>query len=137
MDLNKYDSKAAATKGAFLHLEYEGKKLMTEEGEPIGMTMLGSDSPEYQQHMYKQSDARIAKASVTRRGRIKNVKTEATAQDGIELNARVTTELHHIVVEDVEIECTFENVVKLLNRFPWISEQADDFVNERSNFLGE
>ena len=90
MDLKKkYDSVAAAEQGAFLHLQYEGKKLYTEgeDKKPIGMILLGRDASSYRDHQKKQTDRRVDQVRISKGGKMKGVKAEATERDAIELTA--------------------------------------------------
>jgi len=135
MDLSKFDTVKAATQGAFLHLEFDGKLLYDEKThEPVGLFCLGSDSQAYQNSKHKQQDSRIGRARIGRGGRMKNIKAEETDYEALQLVAGVVTGLRCIESSGVPLEFSYDNVVALFERFPWILEQADEFIHDRSNF---
>ena len=142
MELNRFDTKDTPR---FLHLEGpNGELLYREEGgntdeDRVGILLIGSDSREYQKLQHRLQDERIGKVRLTKRGQVRNVSSSAAAQDGIELIARCTKGFQNVVVDGEQFpnEPGTQKVVSFYNRFPWILDQADEFIHDRSNFLGE
>lgn len=139
MDLSQFDTAAKAAEGKFLHLEAPDstKVLKTPEGKPIGLTLIGADSKEYQRHRHKAIDARASRTRIGTRGKIKNFSSEESENEDVVLLAHAVKGFTNITVDGKAWEFSFDNAVALFERFPWIRSQADEFVHDRNVFLGE
>lgn len=138
MDLNKY--KQTATQTAFLHLDDPtGNPLYAIEDDPLsgdaGIDLISSDSKEYQKLQHKQQDKRLDKVRI-RGGKVRNISARGAEEDATELLARCFVKIHHFELDGQPLENSVENALRLLEQ-PWIREQVDDFIHDRSNFLGE
>lgn len=139
MDLNKYAQAAVQT--AFLHLDGpDGEPLYAIEDDPksgkAGIDLISADSKEYQKLQHKHQDKRLDKVRI-RGGKVRNNITAAGAEaDATELMASCFVKIHHFELEGNPLESSFENALLLLDQ-PWIREQVDEFVHDRSNYLGE
>jgi hypothetical protein len=140
IDLSSLDTKESSERGAVLELRHP------ETGKELGIkiTLAGADSTLFVKASNKIAAAR-ANANMTparmkrmRQGRPMEVSEEDMEdqrQDAIKLLASVTLAWEGVVIGGSEVECSHEAAISLYARFPWIREQVDTFVNERSNFL--
>jgi hypothetical protein len=55
--------------------------------------------------------------------------------DSLETLAACTLGWSGFVLNGQEPECTPENARRLYEQMPWLREQAQEFISERSNFL--
>lgn len=129
MDLSTLDVSEAASRGATMELRNPatGETLYSDGGEPVSITVLGSDSSEYRKRLRSAANGRINSR--------KKQTIEQLEQDGIGLLVAVTTGWRNIVVEGQNLEFSPEEARRLYEKYPWIREQVDEFVNERANFL--
>ena len=138
MDLANVDTIVAADEGAELQLRspVDDAVLRDEKtGEPVTVNLVGSDSKEYMKITHQIQNRRLGK----RLGRGSRVKTtaEEIEADALELLVTSTKTWKHIILDGAELPCTPDNARKLYQRFPWIREQVDEFIADRTNFLGE
>jgi hypothetical protein len=137
MDLTKFDTKAAAQAGADLHLNNPATGALLyddESGEAVAIQLLGSDSREYQAAGHRAATKRLDQAG--RSGRIKLTADELD-EERLACLLDVTTGWSYITVGGEHLECTRVNARRVYTDFPWIREQAENFVNDRGNFLGK
>jgi hypothetical protein len=132
-----FDTRAKATKGAFLHLTHPGTGVFlyekNEDGtanidKPVGLYLIGQDSTEYEQYKYqKQNKARAALKP-------QPVTAESVDNDARELMAAMTTGWENVSVNG---NTTFSKatVLELYRAEPWAYEQASMFFVDRANFL--
>lgn len=140
-DLNKFDTTAGAAQGAFLHLESpDGELLYVEDGgekKAVGFMCIGSDAPAFQKAQHKLQDRRTDNMRI-KGGKIKGLSAAQSEADATALLAMTITEYVNLPQVDGEVlTCSRENSEMLLERFPWMREQVDEFTSDRSNFLGE
>lgn len=128
MDLADLDLTAAADSGADCHLEHPvtGEPLLTDDGKPLIIRVLGADSREFRQTMSRISMKNVGKKRQT---------LEGAETNAIELLASVTTGWSNIVYNGEPLKFTPENVRKLYRERKWIREQVDVFIADRGNFL--
>lgn len=112
----------------------EGGKLALEHpvtGEALGtvITLAGIDSK-----LYRQAQREIANRRLKGR-RKKTLEMEDFENDNLELLARCTLEWNTVLLDGAELPCTRENARKFYDRFPWVREQVEAYVNDRNNFL--
>lgn len=138
MDLSSLDTTVAAEEGAELQLRnpVDDSVLRDEKTQdPVSITLVGTDAKEYMKITHAIQNRRLGKR-LGKGGRAKLTAEELEA-DGLELLVASTKSWKHIVVDGQELPCNEKNVRMLYQRFPWIKEQVDEFIADRSNFLGE
>lgn len=127
-DLARMSLRAAADKGAVLHLKDPATNDPLFDGdEPVTITLLGANS-----------QAMIDKAKEIERRRVEG-ETIDDAQAGAEQLAALTVAWSGISVNsDKPLECTFENAVKIYldPHTEWVVEQIGPFCRSRRNFVG-
>ena len=129
MDLNQLDTVSAANEGAKLELrDAQGSPSLKDDGAPVTITLLGKDSDVFVKQQNAVTNRRLAAGT-----RLK-LTSEAIQADGTALLAKCTIGWDGIVVDGESLACTYENALKLYNRFPIIREQVDEFIGERGNF---
>lgn len=137
MNLAAYDTVAASDRGADLELILpNGKPILDEKtGKPWTIKLMGVDSRQYQDSQHKVANRRINRRSRTRKG----LSAEELDSDQLEVLLDVTSSWFGIQLgpNDPPLEFTRENARLVYTRFPWIRDQAEDFIGERSNYLGE
>ena len=102
----------------------------------IIINVLGKDSDEFQKISRAQSKKRMAK--MTKGGfRVQNMTPppEEIEADGLELLAKCTKHWSGVVIDSKEIEFSYDNVLMIYERFPWIKEQIDTAIGDRANFI--
>ena len=131
MDLSNFDTKAGATRGAWLHLVApNGQLLYADEADengkyhkPMRIQLLGTDSDEF------QAGAK----------RLAGGKQKPTAGNDEEkmytLLAAVTKGWENIILNGAELEYTKENVKGLYRDYPFIFDQVFEFIQDRTAFL--
>ena len=133
MDLANLDVKAAADEGATLHLEHPttGELLFAddEKKKPMTIKLVGTDS-----QIYNDILQRRARKQVNKR-RPDKIDVAEARRKGTELLARCTLSWNNILNGGKNTKHSYEAAVKLYEEFPWIREQVDRFVGDRSNFL--
>lgn len=140
MDLTKLDVQEGAERGAFLHLMhpttfeplYHGDDEQTKE--PVGIWMLGHDAKEVQKAEHRVTNTRYKRAVKTG-GRIIRT-SEMTDHEQLEVLVVATIRFQHIDLGEGEIEHSEKTARDLFSSHRWVREQADDFVTDRSHFLG-
>jgi len=55
--------------------------------------------------------------------------------DSLDLLAACTLGWSGFVVDGSELECNTENARRLYRQFPWLREQAQQYIDDRANFL--
>ena len=55
--------------------------------------------------------------------------------EGIEVLAACTLGWKGVVVDGAPLPCSRDNAIMLYTRFPWLREQVDQFVSDRSVYL--
>jgi hypothetical protein len=128
MDLGKFDIGAASERGAEMQLEnpITFEPLVTDDGKPISLRLVGSDSGEYRAALTRIN----AKAKPGR----KNTLAQAEAR-AVELLAACVKGWTGIIWNDEPLKFTAENVQMVLTERGWVKEQVDNFVHDRANFL--
>lgn len=145
MDFSKFDTKTASDRGRFLHLTSPetGEKLYDETltdpetGSKVGLWIYGPTSERYKAQDKKMRDAKMERLRIKRGGRIKGL--SGGEDDDRRLYASLVFKTVGISwgtldgVQEVDVEA----VEKLFDRFPFIEDQAKDFVDEDANWMGE
>lgn len=100
--------------------------------EPVTLMLIGMDSADVQQKRKALGDRRVNALGQ----RKMMISADDLENDNMELLTACTKEWKHIVYNQKELPCTPENVKLIYTECPWIREQAEMFVNNRANFLG-
>lgn len=141
MSLSKYDTRRASDEGRFLHLEFDGRKLLTEDDGPdgkpkqMGLMVKGSNSSDFRRREKDLQAQRQERVRLKKGGRIGGLDDMQSAQR--ELYAAMVTEYVNLGDEWDGLDPTLQNTLLLFERFPWVEEQVIDFVENEANFLGE
>lgn len=129
--LPQFDTAAIADEGAVMTLyrEDNGAVALDKDGKPITITLLGSDSAVYRKAQNKNLNRRLAKRNV-------KLSAEELQAESIETLAACTVAWSGFFDKAGQpIACNAEAARALYTRFSAIREQADNFVNDRANFL--
>jgi len=131
MDLESINPAKFAARGQKLHLRHPvtDELLHNEDGEPITITLLGRDAPEYRRFMRNTANAAM------RKGKNNRASIEQLEQQSADLLAAVTVAWENVVLEGEALECTPDNAARVYRELPFVREQVDEFVEDRSNFL--
>lgn len=129
MDLATLNTAAQAEQGAWLTLRHPG----TGEDLPIQIRLAGKDSKAWRDAERDFSDRRLEE--IQKKGKLGKVKTAQIEERGIRLLALATLEWKGVELDGKPLECVRQNAIEIYTRFPWIAEQADEFVGDRANFI--
>lgn len=132
-DLAKLDTKPQAEVGAPMALRHPGSNaiILLPSGKPFEIMLLGMDSKIAKQQIAKNTNARLAMGN-----RLK-LKSEDLEAEAIELLVALTTGWPEDVVFDGEpFPYSPVNARMLYKTYPWAKEQADQFIADRANYLG-
>jgi hypothetical protein len=104
-------------------------------GRPNGvrLKLAGMDSRSYRQAQREASNRRLS--LMARRGAKYRPRAEELEAEALSLLVAVTLDWEGISENGQPLACTPENVREVYAKVPWLSEQADDFVGDRANFL--
>ncbi len=135
MDLESLDTVKQSDEGVEMHVEApDGQKLYADDAEkklPMMLLLRGGDSTEVRTYRHKLASKKL-NVSI-RKGELS---VEQTEDDNINLLAMCTTGCRNIIISGDEVEHSQESMKMLYRRFPWIKEQADVFIGDRLNYLG-
>lgn len=131
LDLGSIDVVKAANEGVEVQLYHPG----TNADLGVVIKVLGRDSTEFRRLSAEQNRRRMAK--MTKGGTFKMgvINPEELENDLINLLAACTISWTGVRVDGAELPCSRENAAMLYTRFPWIREQVDATVGDRSVFL--
>lgn len=132
-DLSQLDTKSSAEEGSVMEVRHPTTQatLTDDSGAPITIRLAGSDSDRAQ---------RMQRANLNRRlktggRRSAMVTAEELDVERLELLVACTLEWSGVALQGQEIECNAINARRVYSEVPWLREQAEDFVNDRANFL--
>lgn len=108
--------------------------LTDEEGNQVTITLHGPDSTVLRTARRKWQNKQLSEGVKRRK---MNVSAEQIESQAMELLIVATAGWEYLAFGGEEPECTPANVRKLYTELPWLREQVDEFINERSNFLGK
>jgi len=107
----------------------EGTVLKSDKGQPLTITVYGSDSDEFRKVVRQFGNKRLNEK--------KNKKQ--TMEELEEMSARILSKVtvgwSNIVLDGETLKFSEQAAFNLYKEHSWIREQVDEFVNERSNFL--
>lgn len=126
MDLSSFDLSADESRVMEVRTP-NGDVMMQSDGKsPVTISLLSQDCDT----MVKARNLSLNLAS--KRGR---ATAESVQADSVRLLAKATTAWDGIGIGEDVTPFSYDNAVKLYTEFPFIKEQVDSFVTERSNFL--
>ena len=122
---------AGPTDGSFMEVcnPATGEPLLTNEGDAVGITLLGRDGSAYRKTQRAITDRRLSKKGSS------NLTAERLESEANEILAKCTVSWVGMVYNGDPLECNYRNAKMLYDELPWLKEQVDEFVAERSNFL--
>jgi len=134
MDLSNFNVEKMAEQGAWLELENpeSGEVLESDDGEPIAIKVLGTDSKAWRNKNRQFQQRRIAKMA---RSRSKQIDYTMSDEDACELLSECTVDWRGIVDDGEELEFSKEAAESLYLKYIWIREQVDSFIGDRANFF--
>lgn len=130
-DLSKYDTVKGSEKGARCNLvDPVTKEEIIVDGENIWVEVLGPDSEKY-----KKENNKITNSRIKVRNKNGTLTSEVLEQENKKLVASVITGWSDkFAMGEDEFKFSPDNARKLLDAFPWIYEQLNDFLGDRGNF---
>lgn len=129
MDLNKLDVVKLANEGTVLELLHPttGDVLTDEKGDKpkvFFLRLLGSDSDTYRNTIKRRFERNQNKKN-------QKLDLDDAQLKAAELLAKCTTDCY--MIEDGKpVDCTKENMVRLYLKLPWLREQAEQHMSDRS-----
>ena len=131
MDLNQLNLTEKADKGAELHLEHPvSGELLEHDGKPMVIRLSGTDSAAYRKKQREHQNKRLAKMAKGRKADFSINDDEAC-----ELLAACTLGWSNIIKDGEELDFSEDAAFDLYKEFPWMREQVDAFIGDRSNFF--
>lgn len=110
-------------------------EVLTDEGEKCGdkkkvknwyVKLLGVDSDQFR----KLSNRRMERAQGKKS---KKIDIESLKRETAEIFAKCTEDCY-IIDGEGPVECSYNEMTRLYLKYPWLFEQVDAFMAERSNF---
>jgi hypothetical protein len=132
MDLTQYENDKI-DEGAVLHVRdpLTGSLIEDDDGQnAMTITLISADSREYVRMQHRISNSTI------RGTKPRKVTLEEIEDSALQMLAFATKSWTGMVLDGAPLECNQINARMVYKRFPWIKEQVDEFVVDRSNFLG-
>ncbi len=129
MDLNSLKP-VKADKGATLEILHPE----TEEVIPgMTITLLGQDSAVYRKMQLSKQQVILNRMSKGKK--VGDFDAEKLAEDTIDDLVKLTVKWSGFQLEGKDIEATPENFRMVYVEWPWIKEQAQEFIANRANFF--
>ncbi len=131
MDLSTLDVVSASNQGATLELIHPvtEEKIVDDDGNVMSITVLGTDSQTYRDILKARTRQRLNQKKQSK------IDLDEAEHKGLELLARCTMGWANIYDEGEKVPFSFEAALNLYKKYPWIKEQVDNFMADRSNFL--
>lgn len=135
MNLADFDIVAKANAGTTLKLTspFDGEVIIDERNkdkhQPWTITILGSDSD-----LFRKAQMRNQEKVLDGYARNKKKKTDLTEAriKGAELVARCTTGCHLVDEKNNDVKFSIDGMVKLYMKYPWMLEQVENHMSDRS-----
>lgn len=138
-NLNQFNVRELANEGTVLELlnPFTGG-VLTDEGEKIAdknniktffVRLLGSDSD-----IYRSGMNRRAEKLINSKNKNKKVDLDEEKKATAKLLAKCTTDAY-MIEDDKVIECTNSEMDRLYLKYQWMREQAEDYMDDRSNLM--
>lgn len=131
MDLAKLDlvEHANGSQRMTVNHPVTGDELTTSNGDAVYIEVLGADSSKMRAEMSDRARKQIAKRNST----INTIEEAEKASS--ELLASIIVTWYGIEENGEPIECTRENIIRVLTKYSWLRLQIDAFVSNRANFF--
>jgi hypothetical protein len=126
MDLNDFDTSYASENG----VKFTLLNPKTYEPTDIIFTLSGMDCSKYRNQKKLITNKRMNKMV-----RKKEVDVSETEKEDIDLLANCTLGWSGILEGEKQIKFSVENAKDLYTKHPWIFEQVNEFIGNRSNFF--
>ena len=136
MDLSNLDVVDLANKGTVLKLLHPGngeiltdeKGKTTDDYRPFTLTLLGSDSDIYRSAQKRKSEASL---NAYAKNKPKKIDLNEAERDGAELMAKCTTDCY-LIEGGKPVAFSKAEMVRLYLKLPWLREQAEKHMSDRS-----
>ena len=127
-DFATRDVAAKAEEGA----ELEVLDPATSEAVGVYITLAGADSV-----VHRKAVANISKRRFNNQKgfRNKGFDPERMEAESIEILAACTLSWKGVQVDGAPLTCSRDNAIKMYTRFPWLREQVEQFIGDRSAYL--
>jgi len=129
-DISSLDVVKAANDGANVELVHP----VSGEGLGIRVRVIGKDSDEFRRLIAAQSRRRVQRMAKQGRG-VKAPDQEEIEHENVDLLAASTLGWEGMVYEGKELPFTRENAVMVYSKYPWVREQVDVAIGDRSLFI--
>lgn len=137
-NLNSLNVVEKANEGTVLELmnPFNGEPL-TDEGEkiadkknikPLYLRLLGSDSDTYRNAIKRRFESSQGK------NKSKKIDLDDAQRKAAELLARCTVDCY-LIEDDKAVECNQSEMVRLYLKYPWLREQAEEQIGDRSALM--
>ncbi len=135
--LNNFNVVEKANRGVVVELldPYTGD-VVTDEGEKVAdkkniknlfIKLLGSDSDVYRNEIKRNFN-------INQRSKEKKIDLDKATMKGIELLAKCTVDCY-LIEDDKVVDCNQSEMIRVYQKYPWIREQAESFLEDRSNLM--
>lgn len=101
--------------------------------EGMSITLLGQDSSVYRKIQIGKQQAALNRMAKGKKAL--DLNAEKLVEDTIDDLVKMTVGWEGFTLEGKELKPTADNVRKVYTEWPWIREQAQEFVNNRANFF--
>ena len=127
-DFASRDVAAKAEEGAELEV------LDPATGEAVGVYIMlaGADSS-----VHRKASVNISKRRLNGQKGFRNrgFDPEKAEAENIEILAACTLSWKGVLVDGAPLPCSRDNAIKMYTRFPWLREQVEQFISDRSAYL--
>lgn len=137
-NLNQLNVVEKANEGTILKLKNPfNDEVLTDEGEKCAdkknikdfyLRLLGSDSDVYRGAIKRRFENSQGKSKT------KKIDLDDAQKKAAELLARCTTECY-MIEDDKPVECTQSEMVRLYLKYPWLREQAEEQIADRTALM--
>jgi len=132
MDLKNLDLNHLANKGSIMELLHPtDNEVLTDDSKakkPFFFRLLGSDSDVYRKALQRQLDASSKNKN---KGK---VDLEDAERKLSERCAKCVTECY-LIEDGKQVECNYDEMVRIFLKYPWIREQVDRHITDRSALM--
>lgn len=113
------------------------RPLMDGEDKPMTISMIGMDSPKMREASRRFQGERILDKTVANIVNVSDavVSLKEAERRNVELIATAVVNWSGLGIGEESSPCTFENVVHVLTELPWLFNQVNIFLDNRSNFI--
>jgi len=131
MDLTNLDVVSLANEGSKLELCHPTTgEILTDDDlppKPFYVQLLGSDSDAYRNVLKRRAEKSF-------NNKDKKIDIDDAQRKGAQLLAKCTVDCYMLENGKV-IDCNRDEMTRLYLRYPWMREQVEEFMGDRSNFI--